>query len=166
MNLKSEVLNHEKTAYCTVCGDNLRDQRLEKYQIRWDNKNSGVCQGCIVSLRKSFKTQRNKTPIKFRTKQFYELMEFDEQCVAMAESSHGTILGEIKDSEDDSTLGVIIDEDCEDQSLEDILEESFEEEEASVAEKLDLSYRALPRHPMENPSDEELALIEALGEQE
>ena len=146
MNLKPNALSLEKSAYCTVCGEDLKEQRLEKYQIRWDNKNSGVCQRCIVSLRKSFKTQRNKTPIKFRTKQFYELMEFDEQCVAMAESERGTILGEVRDSEDDSTLGVIIDDDA-------------VYIDGTMGSVLELEYD-------EDPSDDELALIEASEEQD
>lgn len=137
MNLKSDSLAVDKTAYCTVCGGNLKDQKHEKYQIRWDNKNSGVCQSCVVTLRRSFKTQRNKTPIKFRNKQFYELIEFDEQCVAMAESNQGIILGEVKDTESDITLGVVI----EDNALEDF-----------GGDVLDFEIE---------PSDEDLFLIEA-----
>jgi len=101
-------VKQELEAYCTVCGDTLRDKNLEKYQIRWDNKNSGVCQKCVVRLRKSFKTQRNKTPIKFRNEEFYALVEFDEECVAMAESENGSILGEIRDTEHNASLGVLI----------------------------------------------------------
>ncbi len=143
MNIKSDSLIADRIAYCTVCGGNLKDQKHEKYQIRWDNKNSGVCQSCVVALRKSFKTQRNKTPIKFRNKQFYELVEFDEQCVAMAESDHGIILGEVKDSESDITLGVLIEDNIDPDLFEDCVVD-FEDE----------------------PSDDELRLIELSEEQD
>ena len=111
MNLKAFTYTSGETAYCTVCGESLKHQSLEKYQIRWDNKNSGVCQSCVVTLRKGFRPQRNKTPIKFRTKEFYEYIEFDASCIAMAESNAGVILGEIRDIENNDTLGVVVQDD-------------------------------------------------------
>ena len=116
-------VKQELEAYCTVCGDTLRDKSLEKYQIRWENKNSGVCQKCIVRLRKNFRTQRNKTPIKFRNEEFYALVEFDEECVAMAESENGSILGEIRDTEHNSSLGVLIQNTQKDPNEDDAIED-------------------------------------------
>lgn len=123
MNLKAFTYTSDEIAYCTVCGESLKPQTSEKYQIRWENKNSGVCQTCVISLRKGFRPQRNKTPIKFRTKEFYDYIEFDANCVAMAESNSGVILGEIKDIESNDTLGVVVQDetysaldDCEDNS--------------------------------------------------
>lgn len=51
---------------CTVCGIELKPRETEKKQIRWSNKNAGVCQNCVVRLRSVFKTQSNKIPLKFK----------------------------------------------------------------------------------------------------
>lgn len=64
---------------CTICGNALNPKKAEKYQLRWENKNSGVCQNCVIHLRKQFKTYRNKTPIRYRRPELF----LEDQDIAL-----------------------------------------------------------------------------------
>jgi hypothetical protein len=53
---------------CTICGSELKPKETERKQIRWTNKNTGVCQPCVIHLRSIFKTQSSKSnPQKTKT---------------------------------------------------------------------------------------------------
>ncbi len=55
-----------KKPYCTVCGHDLKPHNTEKKQIRWTNKDAGVCQDCVVRLRRKFNKNFNMVNPKFR----------------------------------------------------------------------------------------------------
>jgi hypothetical protein len=52
--------------YCTVCGSDLKPLFTEKKQIRWPNRDAGVCQECVTTLRKRFNKNMNMVNPRFR----------------------------------------------------------------------------------------------------
>jgi len=76
---KSITIDSPVKPSCTICGDSLNPKPSEKYQLRWENKNAGVCQNCVIHLRKQFKTYRNKTPIRYRRPELF----LEDQDIAL-----------------------------------------------------------------------------------
>ncbi len=76
---KSITIDSSADPVCTICGAALKPKKVEKYQLRWENKNAGVCQNCVIHLRKQFKTYRNKTPIRYRRPELF----LEDQDIAL-----------------------------------------------------------------------------------
>jgi|LauGreDrversion4_2_1035121.scaffolds.fasta_scaffold12284_2 hypothetical protein len=66
MSRKPYIYDPSIKFICTVCGIDLKPKESERKQIRWHNKNMGVCQSCVIRLRSVFKPQSNKVPLKFK----------------------------------------------------------------------------------------------------
>ncbi len=88
---------------CTICGVTLSPKQIEKYQLRWENKNSGACQRCVVRLRKQFKTHRQKTPIKYRRPELF----LEDQDIAQIEIDDigNNYLGVLMKEKEENTSG-------------------------------------------------------------
>jgi hypothetical protein len=58
-NHNNDGVNFDEPPFCTICGEDLPPKENERMQIRWESKNSGVCEQCIIMVRHRIMNQKH-----------------------------------------------------------------------------------------------------------
>ncbi len=58
-NQNNDDINFDEPPFCTICGEDLPPKENEKMQIRWESKNSGVCEQCVIMVRHRIMNQKH-----------------------------------------------------------------------------------------------------------